>query len=34
VLAWRPGIRGPQPNPTLEGPLWNLESWSREANGG
>ena len=34
VLAWRPGIRGPRPNPTLEGPLWNLESWSREAKGG
>ncbi|MDQ3662849.1 MAG: ABC transporter substrate-binding protein [Actinomycetota bacterium] len=30
VLAWRPGIRGPRPNPTLEGALWNLESWSRE----
>ncbi|MGI8519099.1 MAG: ABC transporter substrate-binding protein [Actinomycetota bacterium] len=34
VLAWRPGIRGPQPNPTLEGPLWNLESWSLESEGG
>jgi MarR-like DNA-binding transcriptional regulator SgrR of sgrS sRNA len=34
VLAWRPGIRGPRPNPTLEGPLWNLESWSRETEGG
>ena len=34
VLAWRPGIRGPRPNPTLEGPLWNLESWSRGAKEG
>ena len=34
VLAWRAGIRGPRPNPTLEGPLWNLQSWSREARGG
>ena len=34
VLAWRQGIRGPRPNPTLEGPLWNLESWSREDKGG
>ncbi len=34
VLAWRPGIRGPRPNPTLEGPLWNLENWSLESKGG
>jgi hypothetical protein len=33
VLAWREGIRGPHPNPTLEGPLWNLESWSSSAGG-
>jgi hypothetical protein len=27
VLAWRPGLEGPEPNPTFEGPLWNLERW-------
>jgi hypothetical protein len=33
VLAWGPGVRGPQPNPTLEGPLWNLQSWTRNSGG-
>lgn len=28
-LAWRPGIHGPAPNPTLEGPLWNVVEWWR-----
>jgi hypothetical protein len=28
-LAWRPGIEGLQVNPTLDGPLWNMESWWR-----
>lgn len=27
-LVWRPGIEGLQPNPTFEGPLWNVESWT------
>jgi hypothetical protein len=34
VLAWRAGIRGPRPNPTLEGPLWNLQSWRWETKEG
>ncbi|HVM36275.1 MAG TPA: hypothetical protein VM784_13160 [Actinomycetota bacterium] len=29
-LVWRPGLSGPQPNPTLDGPLWNLEEWRFE----
>ena len=28
MLAWRPGVTGLEPNPTLDGPLWNAESWS------
>ncbi len=31
VLAWRRGVQGPHPNPTFEGPLWNLETWTHEA---
>lgn len=27
TLVWRTGISGPKPNPTLDGPLWNLEKW-------
>jgi Bacterial extracellular solute-binding proteins, family 5 Middle len=27
VVAWRPGLEGLRPNPTFEGPLWNLERW-------
>jgi len=30
TLVWRPGLSGPQPNPTLDGPLWNLEEWRLE----
>lgn len=26
-VAWRPGIEGPAVNPSLEGPLWNVEEW-------
>ncbi|MDQ3751312.1 MAG: ABC transporter substrate-binding protein [Actinomycetota bacterium] len=26
-VAWRDGLRGPAANPTLDGPLWNLERW-------
>jgi hypothetical protein len=31
-LAWRPGLEGPEVNPTFDGPLWNMASWwlSRE----
>lgn len=27
-LAWRPGISGMDPNPTIDGPLWNVEGWA------
>lgn len=27
VVVWRPGLQGLRPNPTFEGPLWNLERW-------
>jgi hypothetical protein len=27
-VLWGDGIAGPQPNPTYEGPLWNLEQWT------
>ena len=27
VVVWRPGLEGLRPNPTFEGPLWNLERW-------
>lgn len=30
VLAWRPGIHGLVPNPTLEGPLWNAHEWWKD----
>jgi hypothetical protein len=30
TLVWRPGLSGLQPNPTLDGPLWNLEEWRLE----
>lgn len=33
VVAWRPGVHGPAPNPTFEGPLWNLEQWWEEKEG-
>jgi hypothetical protein len=32
-LAWRPELRGLRPNPTIEGPLWNVERWWRSAGG-
>jgi ABC-type transport system substrate-binding protein len=28
TMAWREGIRGPEANPTVEGPLWNSWAWS------
>jgi peptide/nickel transport system substrate-binding protein len=28
TIAWREGIRGPQANPTVDGPLWNAWAWS------
>jgi hypothetical protein len=28
-VAWRPPVRGLAPNPTVEGPLWNVERWWR-----
>jgi peptide/nickel transport system substrate-binding protein len=28
TMAWRQGIRGPEANPTVEGPLWNSWEWS------
>jgi ABC-type transport system substrate-binding protein len=28
TVGWRPGIAGPSANPTVEGPLWNVEAWS------
>ncbi|MDQ3784418.1 MAG: ABC transporter substrate-binding protein [Actinomycetota bacterium] len=28
-VAWGDGLTGPEPNPTLDGPLWNLERWRR-----
>ena len=31
-LAWSEGVRGPAVNPSIEGPLWNLESWIAGAN--
>jgi hypothetical protein len=27
VVVWRPGLEGLRPNPTFEGPLWNVERW-------
>jgi hypothetical protein len=33
-LAWLPRLRGPEPNPTFEGPLWNLEEWSLQPPSG
>jgi ABC-type transport system substrate-binding protein len=30
VIAWRPGLHGLEPNPTLEGPLWNADKWWRD----
>jgi hypothetical protein len=30
VLTWRDGIRGLRANPTFDGPLWNIDSWSRD----
>jgi ABC-type transport system substrate-binding protein len=29
-VAWRSGLRGLAPNPTVEGPLWNMEHWWSE----
>lgn len=26
-VAWGPGLTGPAANPTLDGPLWNLQRW-------
>jgi len=28
TVGWRPGIAGLSANPTVEGPLWNVEAWS------
>jgi ABC-type transport system substrate-binding protein len=28
TIAWRDGVRGPQANPTADGPLWNAWSWT------
>jgi len=28
TVGWRTGIAGPAANPTVEGPLWNVEAWS------
>ena len=28
TMAWREGIKGPEANPTVEGPLWNAWAWS------
>ena len=30
VLAWRRGVHGLVPNPTLEGPLWNAHEWWKD----
>ncbi|MDQ3940498.1 MAG: ABC transporter substrate-binding protein [Actinomycetota bacterium] len=27
VVAWNEGVVGPRPNPSLDGPLWNVERW-------
>jgi ABC-type transport system substrate-binding protein len=27
VIAWHRHVHGPEPNPTFEGPLWNLKNW-------
>lgn len=29
TMAWREGVRGPQANPTADGPLWNAWTWSK-----
>jgi ABC-type transport system substrate-binding protein len=29
TMAWRDGVRGPQANPTVDGPLWNAWAWSK-----
>lgn len=26
-VTWRDGVSGPAPNPTIEGPLWNMAEW-------
>lgn len=28
TVGWRAGIAGPVANPTVEGPLWNVEAWA------
>jgi peptide/nickel transport system substrate-binding protein len=28
TVGWRAGISGPAANPTVEGPLWNVEAWA------
>jgi peptide/nickel transport system substrate-binding protein len=28
TIGWRDGIRGPVANATVEGPLWNVETWA------
>jgi hypothetical protein len=28
VMAWGPGLDGPAPTSSPDGPLWNLETWS------
>ena len=28
-VAWRPRLRGLAPNPTFDGPLWNMQRWWR-----
>jgi hypothetical protein len=27
TLAWRDGVHGLEVNPTVEGPLWNVQNW-------
>jgi ABC-type transport system substrate-binding protein len=29
TMAWREGVRGPQANPTADGPLWNAWAWAK-----
>ncbi len=31
VVAFRPGLSGLSPNPTYEGPLWNMQAWFRSS---
>ncbi|MGH2729668.1 MAG: hypothetical protein ACRDJI_03580, partial [Actinomycetota bacterium] len=31
VIAWQVGLHGLEPNPTLEGPLWNADNWWKDS---